>query len=111
MLVGRLLIGSVAPVLPLVATAARLLLLMLLMPLLTKGRLIWIVVGMVRVTVLFGDEFGLPNIPEEEPLVRVGVGVVEGDTEYRLGNSRRLPGTYGSILIEIVFNFFDLLLP
>jgi hypothetical protein len=57
---------------------------------------------MVRVTVLFGEDPGLPNIPED-PLVMVGVGVVEGDTEYRLGNNLRLPGTYGSILFEIIF--------
>ena len=43
-----------------------------------KGRLIWIVVGIVLDTVLLGDDPGLLK-----PLVRVGVGVVEGDAEKR----------------------------
>ena len=39
---------------------------------------------------LFGDDPGLEKmLAVEEPLVRVGVGVVEGETEYRLGNRRR----------------------
>ena len=81
---------------------AGLLPLMLLLLLLMYGRLIWMVVGIVRVTVLLGDDPGLLKTPElEDPLVRVGVGVVDGDIEYRLGNSRR-PGTYGSILMFFI---------
>ncbi len=86
---------------------AGLLPLMLLLLLLMYGRLICMVVGIVRVTVLFGEDPGLLKAPEpEDPLERVGVGVVDGDTEYRPGNSR-LPGTYGSILmfyIEVNFS-------
>jgi hypothetical protein len=52
-----------------------------------NGRLMGIVVGVVRATVLFGDDPGLLN-----PLVRVGVGVVDGDAEKRLEKRRRPPG-------------------
>lgn len=68
-----------ATVLLLAVVAAGLLLLLMTL-LLLNGRLIWIVVGIVRETVLFGDEPGLPN-KLDDPFVKVGVGVVEGDAE------------------------------
>jgi len=52
-----------------------------------NGRLIWMVVGIVLDTVLLGDDPGLLN-----PFVRVGVGVVEGEAEYRPWKSLLLPG-------------------
>ena len=92
-LVGRLEIGTVVVSVGLLTDVALDVVARLpLLRLLTYGRLIWIVVGIVLETVLLGDDPGLLN-----PFVGGGVGVVEGDAEYRLGKSRLLPGMYGSM--------------